>query len=141
MSEPDARYLELLMKAVDGLLSTAERAEFEGLLAADPARRAEYEEMSGVKAGTDALASRIRATSPVESPGEARWIGGATLLVVAGLALLTGYGVYQYITHPHVPTVMRVGIGAVAAGAAAMLGKVIMGRLAAGRDPYEEIER
>ncbi|MFN3201600.1 MAG: hypothetical protein ACE366_24570 [Bradymonadia bacterium] len=135
------RALELLMKAVDGLLTAPEQAEFEALLAAEPALKQEYEEMSGVKSETDTLAHRIRATGPRESEAGRRTVGFATTLIVAGTALLAGYATYEFIAHPHVPTVVQVGIGAVAAGVVALLGKVIAGRLSAGRDPYEEIDR
>lgn len=133
------RYPLLLMKAVDGLLSPTERAEFEALLAADPARQAEYEDMAGVKLETDALAARIRAGAP--PPPASNYVGWATALVLLGLAVICGLSMWRLLTDPRASLAMRLGLGGVFVGALLLLGKVISDRLRAGADPYEEIER
>ena len=141
MSVLDERSLELLMRAVDELLTPDEAAEFEALLAQRPELRSELDEMRGVKVRTDALAARIRATAPTESPPARHWITGTTALVVSGMALLAGYGGYMFFGDPEVPTAIRVGVGAMVAGAAGLFGYVLLGVLRSGKDPYEEIDR
>ena len=141
MSVLDERSLELLMRAVDGLLTADEAAEFDALLARRPELRAELDDMRGVKVRTDALADRIRATAPTESPAAKRWITGGTALVVLGIALVAGFGGYMFFGDPEVPMAIRLGVGAMVAGSAGLLGYVLLGMLRSGKDPYEEIDR
>ena len=142
----DSRWEVLAMKAVDGQLTDAERAELDALLAADPARRRLLDDLLGIKDTTDALASRIRASATAEplTPGP----GGRSLITIGLVSMLIGYLVVAgfalsaYIADPAVPMPAKIGSCVAALGGLSIFTYVLVGRLRGYKhDPYTEIDR
>jgi anti-sigma factor RsiW len=143
----DASYYEaLMMKAVDGLLSAAEQRELDAHLAAHPELAAELADFHDIKGVTDAMTRRLAADAAIEPPrmrpGSRAIVNLAFGLMLLGTLLLIGCGAYLMSIDSAVPLAIKVGAGLTAAGTLLLLGYVLRIRArAAGRDPYEEVDR
>ena len=143
--EGGPRWEELAMKAVDGQLDDAERAELDALLAESPERRGELADYLAINEATSAVAARIRADADLEPVRERDQpkavVGLGMVLAVLGLVLVTGWGLVSVMTADDTPLAVRVGVATATAGALLLLGYLVGVRLRArGRDPYEEID-
>jgi len=140
------RYEELLMKAVDGLLSPSERRELDEHLQDCPSCAAELADFTEIKETTDAMTARILSDVAIESfrpsPQAKSVLSlGFALLLVGGLLLL-GYAAYLLAVDAEVPLPIKIGAGAMGAGTLVLAAYVARVRARAlGRDPYEKIDR
>lgn len=140
------RYEQLLMKAVDGLLTPSERRELDEHLAGCPRCRAELDDFAAIKETTDAMTERIlrdAAIEPYRPAPTARWVLslGFLLLLAGGLVLL-GYAGYVLFSDLTVPLPVKLGAGAAGLGTLLLAGYVLRIRARSrGRDPYAEIDR
>ncbi|MFP6685119.1 MAG: hypothetical protein VB934_10410 [Polyangiaceae bacterium] len=150
MSQPsspdDERYESLAVKAVDGQLSAEERAELDALLAQSSERAAELEDFLSIKETTDAMTQRILTTARIEPPRVgrgARWIQRSSFLALLfGALLLCGYGAYHLFVDPELPPVVKLATLVGMSGLFALFSYALTVRLrAAGKDPYQEIDR
>lgn len=148
MSEPrdHERYEVLLMKAVDGLLSTDEQRELDEHLQGCASCRDELGDFHRIKETTDAMTARILQDVHIEPPRPSKaakgLINASFLALLLGTLLLCGYAGTIFFTDAQVPLIIKVGAAAAGAGALGLFGYVLRARLRAmGRDPYEEIDR
>ncbi len=139
-----ARHEVLWTKAVDGVLTPAEQAEWAAWQAAHPDAAAALALDLGIKAHTDAMADRIRQSAGLAPP---RLTGGAALtaglgfaLLAAGTTALLGFAGWTVLTDATLPAWVRGAAVATAAGATLLFGLTLRQRLAA-PDPYREIDR
>jgi anti-sigma factor RsiW len=137
---------ELLVKAVDGELTDAEREEFERLALTDPSLRAELE---GMRAASQSLGQlRLRDPNPDDwnpfEKGQAARAERMTgwLALLAGFLLLAGFALWALFTAPEAPLVVKLAVGA-AAGGLALLFIQVLRRFAAEHrnDPYKDVIR
>lgn len=138
------RHEYLWTKAVDGVLTAAEAAEWQAWLAAHPEDAAEFQADLGIKATTDAMADRIRASAVVAPP---RLSGGQRGVATAGFVALglgalglLGFAAWTVLTDAALPTWVRAAAALAGGGAFMLFGVALRQRLAA-PDPYREIDR
>jgi hypothetical protein len=139
-------YEALLMKAVDGLLSPEEKTELDAYLAEHPELAAELDDYSDIKETTDAMTTRILQDANIEPPRPTAptkaLLSGSFMLVLAGALLLLGFAGYQFAIDSEVPMLVKIGAALAGAGLLSIFGYTLRIRMrAAGRDPYEEIDR
>jgi anti-sigma factor RsiW len=140
------RYEELLMKAVDGLLSPSERRELDDHHPDCPSCAAELADFTEIKETTDAMTARILSDVTIEafrpSPQARSVLSLGFMLLLAGGLLLLGYAAYALFVDVEVPLPVKVGAGAMGAGTLVLAAYVARVRARAlGRDPYEKIDR
>ena len=144
------RARELLMRALDGEIAEAERAELEALLAADPTLRAERERLAHVKEVTMGMKPR----NPPEQVWDGYWNsvysrverGIGWILVSLGAIVVGGWAVWEgtrdLIADPTLPGFVKAGILALGFGLVIVAVGVVRHRLFVYRtDPYKDIER
>lgn len=146
----DERKRELLAGYVDGELSQSERAEFEERLAINAELRAELEEFKRLKEVT----SMARYADLPNEVWESYWEsiykkverGLGWIFLSVGTILLLGYGLFEILSKlfadPTVPLLIKIGVGAAAAGMIFLL--VSFGRerlFAYKRDRYREVDK
>jgi anti-sigma factor RsiW len=137
---------ELLMKVVDGLLSEEERQQLDRHLRGCPSCREELRDFGRIKETTDAMTARILGDAHIEAPrpgsGKRRFLTSVWLSLALGCLLLLGFAGYGLGRDPQMPTVVKIALGLLALGVAALLAYVLGVRWRArGRDSYEEIDR
>ncbi len=143
----DQEYYEgLVVKAVDGQLSDAEKVELDAYLEEHPEMREELADFNLIKETTDAIVGRIMADADIEPPRETpaakALIGGSYLLLLAGALLLIGFSVFTFLTDSGVPPIIKVGTSIGGIGALLLFGHYFRLRMrAVGNDPYREIDR
>ena len=137
---------ELLMKAVDGLLSDEERRELDRHLGDCPSCREELRDFDRIKETTDGMTARILADGRIEPPRakgltlRLRWAGW--LALAGGCALLVGFAGWSLARDVEVPLAVKVALALLAVGIVVLFGYVLRARARAhGRDPYEEIDQ
>lgn len=141
------RYETLLMKAVDGVISEAEREELEGHMVSCSSCREELDDFSELKATTDAMTARILAHAHIEpprpGPATRAALSIAWLAMLSGLLLMLAFAGWAFARDPTVPDLIKIGAGLCGLGGAILLGYTLMLRFRArgGRDPYQEIDR
>ncbi len=144
------RARELLMRALDGEISEAEREEMETLLAADPELRAERERLAHVKEVTMGMKPR----NPPEETWDGYWNsvysrlerGIGWILVSVGAIVVGGWAVWtgtrELIADPSLPGLVKAGVLALGFGLVIVLVGVVRHRLFVYRsDPYKDIQR
>jgi len=149
MSEHGTRTPEvqaLIVKAADGELGEQERSELERLAVEDPSLRAEIEEIRS--------AARALAGLGVRDPNPDDWDGFEKallpkgermlgwLLMLAGVAVLVGLGLFALFVDAEVPLAAKIGGGALIGGLAVLA--IHVGRRAMRerkKDPYKDIVR
>jgi anti-sigma factor RsiW len=153
MSDPKdraERVRELLMRALDGELEPGQRAELDGLLAADPELQQEWSRLTRLKEVTANMAFR----KPPEETWAGYWNsvysrlerGFAWILVSIGAIVVGSYGAWHgvrdLLTDTGMPWFVRWSILALIVGLIILLVSVIRHRIFVSRsDPYKEIER
>lgn len=140
-----ARAEELLMRAVDGLLTEDEERELETLLEELPGYRDELKDFQEISAMTDAMTRRILMDAriePIRPPTSTRaLVSTSLLLLLAGFLLSTGFAAWSFLADSDVPLVLKVAAGAGGLGLLGLLVHVLrVRRRAQGRDPYQEVD-
>lgn len=138
-------YEMLLMKAVDGLLSTEEKSKLDEHLEGCAACRAELADFREIKKSTDVMTERILKDAeiepPREGPGARSVLGVGFALLLAGALTLIGFGLYTLMSDSTVPMPIKAGTGAAGLGALVLLVYVARIRLRAmHKDPYKEVD-
>jgi ferric-dicitrate binding protein FerR (iron transport regulator) len=140
------RVHELMMAALDGECSDADRRELEAQLARRPELRDEWRRLSRVK--------EVTMSMDIALPSEEVWDrfrvsvthraerGLAWTLIAVGCAILVGFAIVRWLEHwlaMDVPTTIKIASGAVAAGCALLLVSVLRERwVLSRRDPYSK---
>ena len=142
----DSRTEEMICRVVDGCASQAEDSEVEVMAERDPEVR-------------EALAQHREAVSSLRSVGLreldddvadqfSRGVynrlerGVGWVLVVVGVALVTGYALYEFLTEPDIHTVYRLGIAGLLVGFGLLISRVLRMRLRLRKqDKYAEVIR
>lgn len=140
------QYEVLLVKAVDGQLTSDEQRLLDAHLAQCAQCREELADFTTIKETSDAMTQRILQDARLEPPREigARraFLNACFALVVAGLLILTGFGTFMLLSDPMVPLLVRVGAGAAGLGTLGLLLYLLVTRLRGrGADPYQEIDQ
>jgi anti-sigma factor RsiW len=134
----------LLMKALDGELSEAERQRWETLLTSDKEIAAEYAAMAGTAAQLSGWRDRMmheRGLRNVEKKGTPWAMLGVAILGVSTLAAW-GFGMVEVFMDPAVPAWVRWTTGGIALGLTIAFAVVVWQRLATLKtDSYGDIER
>jgi ferric-dicitrate binding protein FerR (iron transport regulator) len=144
------RKRRLLMAAIDGELSGAERAEFDRMVSEDPELKREWEELSRVKEVTDTMSLK----RPPEEVWDTYWVsvynklerGFGWILISLGLLVLVSFGIWHgvqdLLADTGVPPYIKIAIFAVCVGTVILLVSVIREKwFVRKRDPYKEVER
>ena len=143
---PTPEVQALIVKAADGELDEQEQRELERLAAVDPSVRSEIDEMR--------LASRAIAGFGLRDPNPDDWDAFEKsllprgermlgwILMLAGIAVLVGLGLFGLFVDAEVPLVAKIGGGALIGGLAVLA--IHVGRRAMRerrKDPYKDIVR
>ncbi|MBU1299783.1 MAG: hypothetical protein KKG06_08990 [Bacteroidetes bacterium] len=150
MSSELNRFQILLNKALDGLLSTEENAEFENLLASSKECQEEWQSMKRLKEVT----REMKFKNPPDEIWDKYWLGIyarlerglAWILVSIGATVLLVYGgfkvVEELIADPTLAWFIKIAILAIIAGLAILFVSVLRERLFVRKtDKYKEIVR
>jgi len=141
---------ELLMRALDGELEPAERAELERLISEDPELREEWSRLSRLKEVT----ANMKFRNPPEELWDSYWTsvysrferGIAWILVSLGAIVLGSWGAWQGVrdlmADADLPGIVKWGILGLVVGLVMLLVSVLRNRILVYKtDPYKEIER
>ena len=136
----------LLVKAVDGQLTTGEQAALDEHLQQCAECREELADFTTIKETSDAMTQRILQDAMLEPPREGRsrrtLLNICFTLIWMGALLLTSFGVWQLLSDPAVPLLVRGGAGALGLGVLGLSAYLVFTRvLGRGKDPYEEIDQ
>lgn len=140
------RFETLLNKAVDGLLTPAERRELDAHLKTCATCSAELSDFSAIKETTDAMTARILRDAQIEplrpsAPTRAVLSLGMLLLLASAL-LLIDYAGWAIATEPDMPMAIKLGLGLGGAGTLLLFLQVLRTRLRGlHHDPYREIDQ
>jgi hypothetical protein len=150
MDEWTTREQELLMKAVDGLLSDDEKKELAGLKQKNPGLEAELQSLQSLKEAT----MEMKLRNAPEETWDRYWAGVyarmerglAWLLISIGAALLSGFAMYSWTTtvlgDANTPMFLRIAIGALSVGFAILLVSVVREKIFTRKsDKYREVVR
>ncbi|MDX9720703.1 MAG: zf-HC2 domain-containing protein [Myxococcota bacterium] len=144
MTKPvDHAYFEqLLMKAVDGVLSAKESALFQQHLAECEACRAEYVDFVAIKESTNALSQRVLLDRQIEP----RPMGGvvlvATALMLLAFLTMAGMALHRLWLEDALPPVFWLGLGFALLSVAMFAFIAVRSRVRGlRRDPYQDIEQ
>jgi hypothetical protein len=148
--ENNERVRGLMMAALDGECTAAQRHELDDLLAGDAELRAEWERMGRVKEVTGSMSFR---EPPPEVWGQ-YWVsvynrlerGIGWILVSIGTVVVVGYGAWHatlsFFADSGIPWFIKLAIMAITIGGAFLVVSVLREKLFTyRRDPYKEIER
>lgn len=138
------RLERLMVAVVDGVATPKEQAELSAHIKTRPELAEELESHMSVKSMTDGWVSRLDLDL-----AEDRHRAGARLdarlgvsLLLAGLAVMMGFGVVEAMLEPEAPMWLRLGMGLSLGGSLLLLVAVIRWRLATWKsDAYKEIVR
>lgn len=140
----EERLERLMVAVVDGVATPEERRELEAHLETRPDLAEELEAHMAIKSMTDDWVGRL----DLDLAEDAHRAGAkldariGVSLLLAGLAVLTGFGVVEALLEPEAPLWLRAGTGLSAAGSLLLLVAVIRWRLATWKsDAYKEIVR
>jgi ferric-dicitrate binding protein FerR (iron transport regulator) len=146
MTQPDLeRAHTLMMAALDGEITAADRRELDGLIAGSPALETEWRRLLRVKEVTSAMTLR----TPPEEVWDRYWISVyrrgeralGWLLLSAGVVVLAAYGLWRWFDRilgdTALPIYVRVAVVGLALGAVVLLLSVVREKLVTRRrDPY-----
>ena len=142
----DERAEELICKVVDGCATAAEEEALRAMSRNDPEVREEWEQQE--KAATAIRSVGLPELQDEVAEAFARGVYNRIecrvgwVLIVAGLAALTGFILYEILTEPEVNSVFRVGLAAVLIGFVLLVSGVWRCRRRLARsDPYKEVLR
>ncbi len=144
------RVNRLMMEALDGEISTSDRAELDAILEAHLEIRKEYQMMSRVKQVTGTMAY----AEPPAEVWDGYWTsvynnferGVGWILLSVGTVIVSTYGVWKWVEavwgNSGVPLLIRLAILGIAAGLLVLAASVIREKLFTRKhDPYKEIQR
>lgn len=137
----------LMMAAMDGEISAADREELDAAIARSPELEREWRRFVRLK--------EVTATMTLQHPPEEIWDrywvssyrraerGVAWLLLSAGIAVLAGYWLWHFVeallADTGAPLFLRLGVAATALGALVLVVSVIREKLfTSRRDPYQK---
>jgi len=149
-SDAPDRFHELMMKALDGELNSAEEEEFQGLLAQSEESRREWNHYQRLKEAT----MKMKFAEPPDEVWDRYWLGIynrlerrlAWVLVSIGAMILLFFGGYKAIESilqdPHLPGLIKFAILALVAGGVILFVSVLREKLFTRKtDKYREIQR
>ncbi len=144
------RVRELLMRALDDELDSAQHDEFERLLSDNPELREEWNHLSRLKEVT----ANMKLRNPPEEMWDGYWTsvysrferGLAWILVSVGAIVFGSWGAWAVVrdlmADNDLPTFVKWGMLALIVGLVMLLVSVLRHRLFVSKsDPYKEIER
>ncbi len=136
----------LMMRRLDGLASDAEIAELDRHLEQDAHARAEWDDFRVTKAATDRMRDSMvfdDVLDEIQAGVIARLSRGtATGLMVAGLLVVTLFGLSQAILSNEVPMAIKVGTALAGSGLLLFAWETIRWKLKThARDPYRHVVR
>jgi hypothetical protein len=144
------RVNRLMMEALDGEISPADKQQLDALLESHPEIRKEYQMMSRVKEVTGAMAY----SEPPQEVWDTYWTsvynkferGVAWIFLSIGTVVVGAYGAWKWVEAiwgaAEVPIFVRLSILAIAIGLLILAVSVIREKIfTAKRDPYKEIQR
>lgn len=144
------RVRELLMRALDDELDSAQRDELERLLSDNPELREEWKHLSRLKEVT----ANMKLRNPPEEVWDGYWTsvysrferGLAWILVSIGAIVFGSWGAWAVVrdlmADNDLPTFVKWGILALIVGLVMLLVSVLRHRIFVSKsDPYKEIER
>lgn len=136
----------LMVAVVDGVASPSQREALMSYLKDHPGMARELEEHMSLKALTDGWVKRLEVDviedrhAAAPATRLAASLGAA--LVLAGLGVITGFGLAELLLDPSAPLWLRVGTGLGTAGGLILLIAVVSWKLKTWkRDPYTEVVR
>jgi ferric-dicitrate binding protein FerR (iron transport regulator) len=148
--EDRERARRLMMAAIDGEISGAERAELDRIVSENPESKREWEKLRRVKEVTDTMSLK----RPPEEVWDTYWVsvynrlerGFGWILVSIGVLILVSFGiwhgVHDLLADTGVPPFLKIAIFAVCVGLLMLLVSVIREKwFVRKRDPYKEVER
>ena len=150
--DPDRheRARHFMMAGLDSELGSEDRAELDGLLAADASLREEWKRLGRIKEVTRAMGY----TEPPEEVWETYWVsvysrverGVGWILASLGALVVVGYGIWKGVTallaDTGLPGFVKIAIFVAALGGLILLLSVAREKLfTRRRDPYREIQR
>ena len=138
------RLAQLMVSVVDGVATPQERDELMAHLKTRPELAVELEEHMALKSMTDDWVSRLDVDlvedAQVKSTRLEQRIGVA--LVLAGMAILVGFGLSELLLDPEAPLWLKAGMGLLHGGGILLLVSVIRHRLnTRKKDRYTEVIR
>ena len=144
------RVNRLMMEALDGEISTSDRAELDAILEAHLEVRKEYQMMSRVKQVTGTMAY----AEPPAEVWDGYWTsvynnferGVGWILLSVGTVIVSTYGVWKWVEavwgNSGAPLLIRLAILGIAAGLLVLAASVVREKLFTRKhDPYKEIQR
>ena len=142
----EERLAELMVKAVDGIATPAEKEELMSHIADKPDLYREYETQASLKAVTDGWIQRLELDA-VEDAHERQEVSrfergfGASLLLI-GIGLMWGGAVYEIVMDPEAPLLIKAGFSLISAGTLILIGSVIRWKYFTSKaDRYTEVVR
>jgi hypothetical protein len=138
------RYEELVVIVADGKATKEEEEELKSYLESRPELAEELEAHIQIKSITDNWMERVKLDLLVDEQNQARQsernIG--LIFLGIGISLLYGFGIYQLLSGPETPLVVRIGIATAGTGLAILLFSLIRQRIITSKkDKYSEIIR
>lgn len=141
---------DLMMAALDGECSPAERESLEQMLAENAELKSEWQELSQVKEATQMVNFR----NPPEEVWQNYWTGVyarlergvAWVLISLGAIVLLAWGAWEVVMElladTDTPGFIKLAVGALAIGGVILFVSVVREKLFVRRaDPYKDIER
>jgi hypothetical protein len=140
----EERLAELMVKVVDEAASPREREELMRHVALHPALALELDQHRSLKAVSDGWVARLEHDLARQHHDDGPAVRaeraiGLTLLV-AGIGVLSGFGLVELFLDPEAPGWLKLGMGMSTAGGITVLGSLIRSRLRA-TDPYSKVIR
>ena len=137
------RIAELMVRFADGVASASEKEELEVYLDQDSSLREELEAQIQMKAISDRWIERLALDKESPRGGEdnpVRYLGAT--LVIAGWAILVGFGLVEVLMSGDEPLWVRAGLGIMTAGAMMIFSSLLIDRIKnRKRDKYTEVIR
>jgi ferric-dicitrate binding protein FerR (iron transport regulator) len=140
------RLEELMVRAVDGLATPAEREELMAYVTAHPEHGTELDAHRAIKAVTDGWVARLDVDLAVDANRTStvsRIEGGLGMgLLLAGLAIFGGFGLTALVLDPEVPAWVKLGTALCCSGGLVLLLAAVRRRLTTmPSDRYNEVIR
>lgn len=138
-------YEILMMKAIDGRLSSLEKTELDEHLQTCEECREELSDFQVIKDNTEQIRQRILADAEIEpfrenAPTKAISYLAFTLLFTGALVLM-GFAAYTFFLDEKVPLLVKAGAGIAGGGGLILFAYVLRVRLRGIKhDPYKEID-
>lgn len=139
------RLAELMVKHADGLATEAEAAELMAHVASHPDLAEELALHTALKGVTDGWVERLAVDGLEDawrsSAATALERGVGLVLLLAGVAVLLGFGLWELWLDPEAPLWVKGGTALVVGGLTVLFGSVVRWKWATRNDPYSEVVR